>query len=121
MQPPITIDEKPRTQFLGDGRLYLTNKRLIWRRRWFNLPLIPVRSFEVPLIDIRDCKLVGSGPVGFILYSSIGLRPLYIITETQKHLLHINAKFWPPTLWFSKVRTEEWQEAILNAARPRAP
>ena len=114
-QPPIPIEVKSRPQFFADGRLYLTNKRLIWKRRWYTMPFIPVRSFEIALTDIRDCRLGGSGMK--MLAAGGGL---FIITETHKHALLIaKGQLWPPALWFSRRVAEEWHGAILNATRPR--
>ena len=113
IQPPRQIGKPLRFSWknLGwgtDGHLYLTNRRVVWQRRWFSLPFIPVTPFEIRLEDIRNCEVVGGG-----LAHVFGSGALYIVTEHEKHRLLV-----ADLLWFSVEVAEDWREDILNAATP---
>lgn len=61
-QPPSHQRKaKFKAYFFAEGRLYLTNLRLVWRRSWFNVPFVPVHSFEIPLEEIQSCSVRGTG------------------------------------------------------------
>ncbi len=97
---------------LTGGHLYLTNRRVIWNRQRFSLPLASVRSFQIPLTEIRDCRLARG------LFRLFDMGPgLIVTTEAQEYRLILSQEYWPPNLWFSKARQEEWRQAIVGEAR----
>ena len=108
-QPPSHQRKaKFKAYFFAEGRLYLTNLRLVWRRSWFNVPFVPVHSFEIPLEEIQSCSVRGTG-----FAMAFGGGGLFVATDGGEHrlLLAIN-RLWPPALWYSKKTAEDWHHLI---------
>ena len=99
-------------QVLTGGHLYLTNRHVIWNRQRPSLPLVSVRSLQIPLTEIRDCRVAHG--LTRLFYMGGGL---IVTTETQEYLFILRQEYWPPNLWFSKARQEEWRQAIVIEAR----
>ncbi len=104
----------PHAAWFADGWLYLTSERIIWRKGWFTVPLVPVKPFELELDRLNECEVRGSaatmflgGGGGFILKTF----------ESEYRLLVAKQRLWPPAFWFSKGAAKEWCEMIDTAAK----
>ena len=116
-QPP-TLSHEPRLRFhfFSEGRLYLTDRRLFWERSWFNVPFLPVQSFEIQLQDVLGSSVRGSG---FAI--AFGGGGLYLAHADAEYRFQIaKQRLWPPALWYSKVEAQQWQSAIDEARRALA-
>lgn len=83
----------------ASGILYLTDRRLIWRRSWWNAPFLGTRSFQLRVGDINDCRVYNSG--------------FRVWTRNWESYW-----FTPGLIWlnpFYRRATEEWVGAIRTA------
>ena len=86
----------------ASGHLYVTNRRLIWRRLWFNVPIWGPHSFEVPLGEIEGVRVHGST---LAVTSNRG----------EYRFLLLRQRLWPPMFWYSKRVAQEWLPVIERA------
>jgi hypothetical protein len=100
----------------ADGRLLLTDRRLLWRRTILTLPFAGVQPFEIPLRTITRCYATGSELSSALAFGG-GLW-LEVGEDTYRFLV-VKQRWWPPAWWFSREAAEEWRDAV-EAATPHA-
>lgn len=88
------------------GTLSLDDQKLRWKRRWFNVPFLGPRSFEVDLREITACT-VGDSALAIRAGQASGLT---VTTSSDSFMISVARAFW-----YSKEKCEEWRDAILEA------
>ena len=86
------------------GALSLDDKKLRWKRHWFNVPFFGLRSVEIDIEDIRQCRTTG------LVASIIATGGLEFSAEGKKYVFAISGTFG-----YSKQKCEEWRVAIIKA------
>ena len=90
------------------GRIVLTDRRVLWERTWLgSIPFVGPRSLEIPLQEIRDCAVRGSG---LALTMGWGAGGLAGTSDSGEHMFLISE-----VLWYSEDECNAWCDAILRA------
>jgi hypothetical protein len=93
-----------KSTFMGlliEGKLYLSDRRLIWEASWLRLPFVGPRHIEIELPDIEDCFIQG---LAFTVQTRRQERVPFIL---------MGALFYP----LRRQATFDWRDAILEAIR----
>ena len=116
--------------FDASGMLYLTCRRVHWKRGRFQVLFGSHAELDIPLRDIRDCKV--SGLLGFSALNLIVreapsiINTVYIgppdwlhvghdITDSRMYSFTVKGNSRSPLVMFHRRTAEEWRQAILDA------
>ena len=90
--------------FAPSGKLYLTNRRLHWKRARFDFVFGGPRTFDIRLSQIDSCYVRG-----------LGFYALFVETTDTVYDFFVRAGALSPVLIFHRKTAEQWRAAILEA------
>ena len=91
--------------FAPGGRLYLTSRRLHWKRAGFDFIFGGPSTLDIPLSQIESCYV--RGRVGFYV--------LFVETTDVVYDFVVKAGALSSILIFHRKTAEQWRTAILEA------
>ncbi|MEX1253103.1 MAG: hypothetical protein WEE64_02055 [Dehalococcoidia bacterium] len=90
-----------------DGRVYLTDRRFVWKRAFLHLPRLAESIVEIPLLQITHCEIRGPA--------------LIIVAGDTEYWFYIRSGILALVHYVHGKTTKEWLEAIHEAAAAPNP